>query len=105
MALADSHLVHVNSLNEPSLILLKLDIIAAHLALPHSSILCERPIFKTITSLPLQTILRILVLIPKLYGNLVGCEGEQLLAQAVVLFASPLLCEELFDLGTPFDEA
>jgi hypothetical protein len=76
MLLTDSHLVHIHTLYEPSLALLKLHVIAAHMPLPHSPILSECPILKPVTSLPLQTVLLILILIPELDRNLVCREGE-----------------------------
>lgn len=74
-----------------------LDIVTAHLTLPHLSIFGERPVLESVATLPLHPVVRVLELIPELDGNLVACEGEQLLAQSIVLLLLPLLCEELFD--------
>lgn len=41
-----------------------LDIVSAHLTLPHLAILCEGPVLETVTAFPLHAIVRILIFIP-----------------------------------------
>lgn len=76
---------------------LNFDVVAAHLSLAHLSIIGERPVLKTIASLPLHLIMRILVLIPKLHSNFFVSECEELLPQLITLLPLPLLSEESFD--------
>jgi hypothetical protein len=74
--LADIYLVYIHAVHEPPLALLQLDVIATHLPLSHPPIFSECPILQTITSLPLQTVLVILILVPKLDSNLNTRECE-----------------------------
>lgn len=48
--------------------------------------------------------MRILVLVPKLDGDLVVGEGEKFFAEPVVLLLLPLLGQEVFDGGSPGEE-
>ena len=57
-----------------------------------------------ITALPLHPIMRILVLIPELHGDLVIGEGEELFAQLVVVLFAPLPDQEVDDLFAAVDE-
>lgn len=81
-----------------------LDVIPAHLALAHLSILRECPILETVTPFPLHAIVSILVFIPKLDSDLVVCKSEELLSQAIITLLLPLLSEELLDGGSSDDE-
>lgn len=78
MLLGNINSVHVNSILEPALFLGYLDIITAHLPLPHATIIGESPVLEPITPLPLHTIVLVLVLIPELHGDFVVCECEEL---------------------------
>jgi hypothetical protein len=104
MLLTDLHIVYIDALFVPSFALLKFDVVAAHLALPHSPIFSKRPVLEAITPLPLHPILRILILVPKLNRNLVVRKSKELLAQTVVVLALPFLCEECYNLVTALDE-
>ena len=69
-----------------------LNIVTAHLTLPHLAVVRERPVLETVTTLPFHAIVGILIFIPesvscevgsrrhldtpKLDGNLVICKGE-----------------------------
>lgn len=55
------------------------------------------PILKTITPLPLHSVMCVLVFIPELYCNLVVVKCEQLLPKLVALLLFPLLGQELDD--------
>ena len=81
-----------------------LHIITTHLPLPHPAVLRERPVLETITPLPLQPIMRIAILIPKLDRNLIVGEGEELLAQLVALFLLPFLGQEVLDFSVAAQE-
>lgn len=74
--------IDVDSILEPALLGRDLNIIPAHLPLSHPTILRERPVLETITTLPLHSIMAVLILIPELDCDLVVLEREQLLAQA-----------------------
>jgi hypothetical protein len=74
-----------------------LDIITAHLPLPHPAILRKRPILETVAALPLHTIMRVLVLVPELDSNLVFGERKQLLAKTVALLPLPFLGQEFLN--------
>jgi len=104
MFFADLNIVDVDAILEPPPFLTNLDIVAAHLALPHPAVLRKRPVFKAIASLPLHTILRILVLIPELNSDLVLRERKELLTQTVVLLSGPLLGQEVYDLLCPTEK-
>lgn len=41
-----------------------LDVVSAHLSLPHLPVLRKSPVFETVASLPLHSIVRILIFIP-----------------------------------------
>jgi len=90
MSLRNGHLIHIHALLEPPILLLQLDIIPTHLTLSHHTILPERPILKTITTLPLHAVAGVLILVPELHGNLVVRECKKFLAQAVILLFLPL---------------
>lgn len=71
-----------------------LDIIAAHVPLPHFAVLGEGPVLQAVAPLPLHAVMRILELIPELYSNLVVGKSEEFLAQPVVFLLLPLLGQE-----------
>jgi len=105
MCLRDVYRINIfNVLSKPPLTVLQNDIVPAHLPLPHSPVLGEGPVFKAIASLPLQAVTGILILVPKLHGDLVVRESEQLLAQPVVLFLGPFGRQERHDLLAALDE-
>lgn len=97
MLLRDVDSIHVHPILEPTLFLRDLDIIAAHLPLPHSTILREGPVFEPVASLPLHPIVLVLVLVPKLHCNPVVCKSEKLLAQTIRLLFLPLGGQEIDD--------
>lgn len=85
-----------------------LNVVPAHLALPHLAILRERPILEAIAPLPLHVVISILVFIPgpvswrvphrdspsiapELDSNLIVRESEKLLSQTVALLPFPFL--------------
>ena len=72
----DLDFINIHALLEPPLILGDLDIIPTHLPLPHTPILCKRPILQSITAFPLHLFMRVLILIPELDGDLVVGECE-----------------------------
>lgn len=95
MLFRDVHLIDVDAVFKPPLIIRNLQIITAHLSLPHQSILRKRPVFKTVRPPPLARL--IVPLVPKLHGNLIICKSEKFLAQSVAVFSLPLLSQELLD--------
>lgn len=97
MSLGDVHLINIYAILEPPFGILDLDIVSTHLPLAHSAILRERPVLQPITTLPLHTIVAILVLIPELHRDLVVGESEELFAQAIRLLLVPLPCEKVND--------
>jgi hypothetical protein len=105
MLLGDINLVHIYSFYEPPVTLRQLDVIPAHLPLPHPPILSERPILKSVTALPLHTVFHILVLVPELDRDLICSECEKLFPQTIVLLLLPLLCQKVYDLIVALDEA
>ena len=104
MPLSNLHTIHIHALLEPPLPFPNLHIIPAHHPLPHPPIRIERPVLQPIAPFPLHPITRILILVPKLHGDLVLGEREQFLPQPVVLLLRPLLCEKGFDSSTPLQE-
>lgn len=56
MLLSDRHIIDIYRIREPSVSFLELDVVAAHLSLPHAAVLSERPVLKAVASLPLETI-------------------------------------------------
>lgn len=97
MGFTDFDRIDIDAIFEPPVLLLDSNVVSAHLALPHLPILCECPILQAVTAFPLHFIVRILVLIPELDGDLVILESEELLPQTVALLFLPLLRQELFD--------
>lgn len=93
--------IHVDTILVPSLLLGNLDVVSTHLALPHQAIFGKRPVLESVGAPPLARL--IVPLVPKLHGDLVVGEGEQLLAQAISLLLVPLLGEE-FPNGIATDE-
>ena len=81
MLLRDINSIDIDPILEPALFGRDLNIIPAHLPLPHPAILRKRPVLEAITTLPLHFIMAVLVLIPELDSDLVVPESEQLLAQ------------------------
>lgn len=94
MLLTDLDTLNINTVSEPPPFLPNLNIIATHLALPHPAVLCKCPVLEAIASLPLHSILSVLVLVPELDCDFVVLEYEELLAKAVVLLFLPLGGEE-----------
>jgi len=82
MLLRDIDNIDIDSILEPALFGRDLNIVPAHLPLPHPTILCKRPVLEAITTLPLHFIMAVLVLIPELDSDFVVLESEQLFAQA-----------------------
>jgi len=97
MLLTNLHTIDINPFHEPPLTLLNQNIIRRILPFPHAPISSKRPILKTVGSLPLQPVTRILVLVPKLHSDLVVSEGEQFFSQDIVMFFLPFLREEFYD--------
>lgn len=103
MLLRDVDRVHVlHIIREPPL--RDLDIIAAHLPLPHPTIFGESPVFQAVTTLPLHAVVFVLVLIPELHGDTVSREGEKLFTQAIRLLLIPLLGQKVDDGLGPSEE-
>ena len=69
------HRVHVDTLPEPSLGLINLDVVTTHLSLAHLAILGKCPVLETITSHPFAR-LGVLEFIPELHSNLVIAKGK-----------------------------
>ena len=84
MSLSNVNSVHIHPVHEPPVSLRNLDIIPAHLPLSHAAILRKRPVLEAITTLPLHSVISVLVLIPELDSDLVVRESEQFLAQAAL---------------------
>lgn len=80
MLLRNIDSIDIDAILEPALFGRDLNIISAHLPLSHPTILCKRPILQAITTLPLHSVMAVLVLIPELDSDLVVLESEQLLA-------------------------
>ena len=76
MLLRDIDSIDIDSILEPALFGRDLNIVPAHLPLPHSTILCKSPILQAITTLPLHSVMAVLVLIPELDSDLVVLESE-----------------------------
>lgn len=105
MLLRNSHLIHIfHIICKPPSLLPNKDIIPTHLSLPHNALFIVRPILQAIAPLPLHPVVSILILVPELHGDLVVREGEELLAQTVVLLLVPLGGQELDDLFAAFQE-
>lgn len=104
MLFRNVHLIDIDALLEPPLCLRDLDIVATHLALAHAPILGKGPILQAIAALPLHPVMRVLILVPELHRNFVLREGEQLLAEGVVLFLVPFPGQEFDDVGSPGQE-
>lgn len=98
MLFRDLNGIDVHPVLKPPLVLVDLDIISTHLPLPHAPILCERPVFEPVTSLPLHRIVAVLILVPELDGNLIVGPGEKLLAKAIIFLLFPLPGEEIDDI-------
>ena len=64
----DGNRIHVHTVLEPPLFLRNLDVVAAHLPLPHQAVVCERPVLQAVATPPLS--LLILRLIPELNSDL-----------------------------------
>lgn len=94
MLLPNHHSININPIPKPPPLLPNLNIVPTHLPLPHPPILSKSPILKPVASLPLHSIVGILILVPELHGNLVVRESEEFLAQAVGFFFLPFRCEE-----------
>ena len=103
MRFGNLHRVHVNTLPEPSLGLIDLDVVTTHLSLAHLAVLGKSPVFETITSHPLAR-LGVLELVPKLHGDLVIAKSKQFLAETVFLFYRPFLGQELDNIFGPAEE-
>jgi hypothetical protein len=97
MLLCNGHLIDIDSINEPPLFFLDVDIIPTHLPLAHPPVRSKCPVLQAVAALPLHTICSILELIPELHGDTVLCECEQLFAQLVVMFAVPFIGQKLDD--------
>jgi hypothetical protein len=97
MGLGNVNGIDINAILEPALLLGDLNIISTHLPLAHDSILPERPVFESITALPLHAIMGILIFVPELDSDLVLSESEELLAQLVVLLLVPFPGQEFND--------
>jgi len=118
MLLANVHRIDIYSVNEPSTlnsllrnrnaiaILPQQDIITTHHSLAHLATVrgIISPILQPIASLPLHSIVRILILVPKLHGDLVVGEGEDLFAELVGLLLLPLGGQEGVDGGGALGE-
>lgn len=100
MRLVNLNSVHIHTVYEPPLSLGNLDIIPAHLPLPHLAISRESPVLEPIAPLPFHFIRTVLVFVPELHGYLVFREREELFAQAVGLFFRPFGGQEIFDGGS-----
>lgn len=83
MLLRDLDSIDIHSILEPALFDRDLNIITAHLPLAHAAIFRESPVFEAITTLPLHSIVAVLILIPELHCNLVVRKSEQLFAQTI----------------------
>lgn len=83
MLLRDINSIDINSVLEPTLLDGDLNIVPAHLPLAHAAIFRESPVFEAITTLPLHSIVAVLILIPELHCNLVVRKSEQLFAQTI----------------------
>lgn len=68
MFFADFYRVHIDAVPEPALPLRYPNIISAHLALPHESVVGKRPVLQSIRPVPLT--LGIMPLIPELHRDL-----------------------------------
>ena len=68
MLLRNFNCIHIDSVREPSLLVRDLDIVPAHLALPHQPIICKGPILKAVSSPPLARL--VVPFIPKLHSDL-----------------------------------
>ena len=84
--------------------LVDLNIVTAHLALAHLAIFRERPVLQTIASFPLHLVMRILILIPELYSDLIVGEGKELFAKAVILLFVPLLGQKMLNCSCTREE-
>src|SRR5215469_9651873 len=104
MSLRNRHLIHIYTILEPPILLLQLDVIPTHLTLPHYAILTKCPILKTITSLPLHTVIGILILVPELYCDLVVSERKQFLTQPIILLFLPFGSQHGDDFVMAMDE-
>lgn len=91
MSFRNIHRVDIYTVFEPSLFLQDGHIIAAHHAFAHNARVVKCPILESITSLPLGSVLGILILVPELDGNLVVRKGKKLFAQPILLLSAPLL--------------
>lgn len=89
--------VNIYALAEPPLLFCDLDIVAAHLSLPHSAVCRKGPVLKPVTPLPFHPVVCILILVPELDGDLVIPEGEEFFAQPVVELFVPLGGQEADD--------
>jgi hypothetical protein len=96
--------IHIYPVHKPPLLLRNLDIIPAHLPLPHLAIGGKSPVLKSVAPLPLHSIRAILIFVPELHRYLVVRESKKLFAQTVGLFFRPLGCEEVFDGGGSLEE-
>jgi hypothetical protein len=94
--------IHINPIDKPPLLHPNLDIIPAHLPLPHQAIVGVRPVLEPVGPPPLPLV--VAPLVPELHGDLVVREGEQLLPEAVAVLALPFRREELDDLFAPAQE-
>jgi hypothetical protein len=68
MPLTDVNRVNINPVLEPSLVVLNLDIVAAHLALPHQPVRCKRPVLEPVCPPPLAGL--VVPFVPKLHRDL-----------------------------------
>lgn len=102
MFLTDWDSIYINSVNKPAPLTVPVraeeQVIAAHHALAHlPRLTIKGPILQAIAPLPSHSIIRILILIPKLDRDPIIPESEQLLAQTIVVLALPFGRQKLDD--------
>lgn len=114
--LTDVDRVHVHAILEPARPLVDGHVVAAHLPLPHETVLGKRPVLEAVRPPPLAG--RVVPFVPELHRDLlaavyIACyrfwaqtsgvtdlvvrESEQLLPQTVALLPDPLVGQELHD--------
>jgi hypothetical protein len=104
VSLTDLYGVDIHPVGKPPITCLKQYIISTHHPLHHLTVRSERPIFQAVTTLPLHSVISVLVFIPELDGNLIILKGKEFFTETVVLLFSPFLGQEADDFLGSEDE-
>src|SRR5690625_870240 len=100
--LRNVHIMNVDAVLEPPLLVTDGDIIPTHLPLAHQPVGRKRPVLKPVRAPPLAPL--VVPLVPELHRDAISLKGKQLLAQPVAVLARPLVRKEGLDGVAPLQE-